>query len=215
LGVVWYLTPDDLGGADGKHTSYLDRSAKNERTYRSCDPDLYDRLRAIVHRGRRAVASIERGHVLPPDTLFYSDRVPHRRQDRPQWAGQACSAMTGVDVVLVDPDNGLERQSPTDQHALFQELAPLCDGRRSIVIYQQQARMFGGHSVELPWHLARVRDRLPNAADAFAVRFARGTSRAFIVIPGRDHSVAMERRVQRLVDGSWGQRKHFDQVIYR
>ena len=65
--------------------------------------------------------------------------------------------MTGAQMVFVDPDNGLEGKNPTDKHVLFDELAPLCDGNRTIVIYQHQGRMSGGRAVEIPWRLRQVR----------------------------------------------------------
>ena len=212
LGVIWYLTPNDDRG-DGKHVEYLSDAKQAE--YRSCDAHVYDRLRTLVHQGRRSVGTIEEAEVLPPDTLFYRATVPAQRGERERWADRARRAMTGTDVVFVDPDNGLEGTSPTDQHALFSELALLCDESRTVVIYQQQGRMAGGRTVEIPRRLATVRARLPRADGAFGLRFARGSSRYFIVIPTSEQSAVLGGRAQALIDGCWSQQGHFDRVIYK
>jgi len=56
LGVVWYLAPNESHNADGKHVAYLDRQNSAGRQLRPLDPDLYDRLVAMVAGGERSVA---------------------------------------------------------------------------------------------------------------------------------------------------------------
>lgn len=212
LGVIWYRVPDESGSDDGKHVSYLSASKSDE--YRPCDPDLYGRMQEIVGSCQRTVASVEEWGVLSADTLFYSAPVPTGRAQRQRWAAAARGSMAEAQVVFVDPDNGLEGKNPTAKHALFDELAPLRDGNRTIVIYQQQGRMRGGRTVEIPWWLRQVRERLPDARRAFGLRLARGTSRVFIVVPAADQVDVLRRRARAFLAGPWGQQKHFDPVLY-
>ena len=78
LGLVWYLFPDELHGADktkvsrdGKQITYLDPDHKDAEMHRECDPDLWAKLRKYVDEGRRCVHCVQAdprtaaGHALP------------------------------------------------------------------------------------------------------------------------------------------------------
>jgi hypothetical protein len=43
----------------------------------------------------------------------------------------------------------------------------------------------------------------------WALRFTRGTSRAFIIVPAERHEDLVERRIRRLLQGPWGRLGHF------
>jgi hypothetical protein len=73
LGVVWYLAPDESHNAGGKHVAYLDPQSSAGRQLRPLDPDLYDRLTAMVAEGVRSVAQLEAFGVLPAGSRSFGD----------------------------------------------------------------------------------------------------------------------------------------------
>jgi len=50
LGVLWYRTHLGTAGADGKHVGYL-----KQRSYRACDPDLWDEMAQRFDSAQRVV----------------------------------------------------------------------------------------------------------------------------------------------------------------
>ena len=66
LGVLWYMTPGENHNSDSKHTSYLSPTARNQKQFRACDPELYDELARIVHSGQKSVQEARGGGILPP-----------------------------------------------------------------------------------------------------------------------------------------------------
>ena len=221
LGVIWYLTPDD-NSSDGRHTSYL-RDSK-EREYRSCDPHVYDRLRAVVREDRRSVAGMVQDGVLPPDTLFYTkllsfSGIPlaQRLRVRERWASGAYETMGAAQLVFLDPDNGLAppswrpRSKTAPKHAPLPEIEPLMARDRSVVIYHHLS-MREPHPVQIERWLTRIARHASVAP--FALRFRRGSGRAFFVVPASAHVGPLRHRAEMLITGQWGQRGHFDPVIY-
>ena len=101
--VAWMLTPDD-GGGDGGASAYLERPEK----FRHHDPELFDALAGMLNAGtERNVALLERSKLLP-DTEYYADEVPDGREAREAWGKRLPRHAAGVDLVFLDPDNGIE-----------------------------------------------------------------------------------------------------------
>jgi len=224
LGVVWYLVPDEGHNADGKHTSYLKPTAVNVTWYKGCDPALYDMLAEIVDTKSRNVASIRNGGILPAGTVFFEepltfDGMPHigpaareaRLRLRSEWLQRALEATAGCDVVFVDPDNGLE--SGTKRHhnrgtkyAYFDELGPYLSRGQSLVVYHHMGRNRKAPE-QIQQRLAEITRRLEGCSSPFALRFGRGTSRAFFVVPTKAHRTVLLERAGRFVLGPWS--RHF------
>lgn len=221
LGVIWYLTPNDAGG-DGKHVEYLKKAREFE--YRPCDSQVYDALKAIVSEGRRSVASIQRDEVLPSNTIFYKEPLSfagtplaQRLNKRERWASDAYEQMAAAELVFVDPDNGLApaswrpRRKGAPKHAPLSEIEPLMGRDRSVVIYHHLSRQ-GSHPAQIEGWLMRIASQTSVAP--FALRFRRGNGRAFFVVPASAHAGRLRDRAKVLIAGPWGQREHFDPVIY-
>jgi len=224
LGVVWYLVPDEGHNADGKHTSYLDPTPANLEYYGCCDPFLYKRLAEIVDTKSRNVTSIRNGGILPAGTVFFEepltfDGMPRigpaareaRLRHRSEWLQRALEATAGCDVVFVDPDNGLEvktqrhtRRGP--KHVFFDELVPYLRRGQSLIIYHHMARNRPAPE-QIQERLAQIEERLTGCDTPFALRYHRGTSRAFFVVPTKAHRTVLLERAGRFVLGPWS--RHF------
>jgi hypothetical protein len=224
LGVVWYLVPDEGHNADGRHTGFLRLAPANAAEYRDCDPFLYDRLRKIVRREARHVASIRNSGILPAGTVFFEEPLtfggmPHigpaardaRLRLRTDWLERALDASAGCDVVFVDPDNGLE--SGTKRHhkrgpkfAYFDELEPYLRRGQSLVVYHHMGRNRKAPE-QIQQRLAEITRRLEGCSSPFALRYGRGTSRGFLVVPANAHRAILLGRADHFVAGPWS--RHF------
>ncbi|MCG8509577.1 MAG: hypothetical protein MI741_10160, partial [Rhodospirillales bacterium] len=45
--------------------------------------------------------------------------------------------------------------------------------------------------------------------ESFALRFHRGTSRAYLIVPGHGMATTIRQRADHMIAGPWGQMKHF------
>lgn len=108
IGVNWYLVPDEEHNNDGRYVQYL-----TSEDYRQCDEYLWLKLNQIVSSERRDVSPIENEGILKAsffsDMLDFSNRSTEteRTAVRRSWHKDALLALRGLDVVFVDPDNGL------------------------------------------------------------------------------------------------------------
>lgn len=225
LGVIWYKVPDESHNNDGTKIHYLTPSNRNARTFEACDPELYGKLRALVTNGRRSLRDVERNGILPTGTKFYSDALafrdspntrPGRIAHRDGWVAYALRVTVGCDVVFVDPDNGLQCASVEPharlgpKYACYEELLPIIDRGQTLIAYHHTARYA---PVE-----TQVRDRirafkhLRSQISVTAVRFRRGSSRTFLIVPASAHRQVIGRRIDALLATPW--RQHFELITH-
>ena len=225
LGIAWYLIPNESHNDDGRHIRYLDAkcsepSSRNRQQFRECDPPLYDALRAIIQANDRNVVSIRESGVLPADTVYYEEKLnfdgingvgsrERRAARRKQWVEQTLARMAGCDIVFVDPDNGLEvkarpyhKRGP--KHVFFHELSQYTQRDQSVVIYHHIGRN-GSAQEQIRERLTQIGERLGRAA--IALRYRRGTARAFFIVPAQRHKEILGSRVARFQESSW--KRHF------
>ncbi len=201
LAVVWYLVDDEGHNLDGRHIGYLTKP-----TLRDCDSPLFDALGRIVSAGRRSIAEIEKSEILPPDTVYVSQRLTSA--SRATWFQQALAATQDVDLVFLDPDNGLETASMSlsapraSKYVLMEEVRAFFDRRQSLVIYQHLDR-----SAPAPTQIARTRERLRSAmgttSSVFAVTFRKGSVRTFYVVCPAPRTDAIRHRLQLIHRTLW------------
>ena len=230
LGVVWYRYPDESGNDDGKFTEYLTESARNHPAFRACDPDLYDTLSRLVKTDNRCIAAVQESAILPVDTLYYDIPLPYlpgtsrsvRHEARTNWLKGTLNAMSGADLVFVDPDNGLSdpatgisrsvdplrKKGP--KYVYMDDIRRFAEPDRSLVIYHHLGR--NGTVVE---QIRKVADSLRTGLDLprlpWALCYRRGTVRAYFILAEERHEAILERRLNSLLDSSWN--SHFELVI--
>lgn len=128
LGMAWYYIPVHDGRADGRHTEYLQQDEWAE-----LDGELYQNLGQLPEQ---SVAALERLPIWPKRTLFH--RSPISARQRKPWVDEMAEALEPVDLVFLDPDNGLGR-GPT-KHARISDLHALNQPRRAIAIIKFPGR---------------------------------------------------------------------------
>ena len=219
LSVLWYLHPDESHNFDGKHTTYLRRTERNLRRFRQCDPDLYDVLEALIAARQRHISRIRNSAILPTDTNYYEEslsfsaeaRRPAREEARDRWLHGALEVARHVDLVFVDPDNGIaNRASPYAKKGpkcVFQEdLRQFIEQGQSLVVYHQLGRQAPADEQIRFWS-ERLRDYLGLGKSSWALRFRRGSARVYFVIPNARNDALLESRINSLLDSPW--KSHF------
>jgi len=216
--------PDEPGN-DGKHVSYLNGIRPRDRRLRECDPELFRALGEIVAK-RRDVAAIRRRGILPPDTAFFERQLKYssvagstielRQRHRNQWLREAVDQTAGCDIIFVDPDNGLEcgvhPYAPKGpKYVFYNELRDYLRLNHTVVIYHHLSRQ-GKHLSQIEWHRSKLMERLRVTGDILALRYRRGTARAYFILPAERHRSIIHQRIKGLVDGPWGYEKRFELV---
>jgi len=224
--LIWYLVdPHEVGDAhlnDGKHTAYL---THNRRELADCHPELYRRFRAVYEVGQKHVGVYERLGVSP-NTVYFAEPLSYDGVDLPQraayrqgWLGRALAACAGAGLVVLDPDNGLAppgRSISGKQGIKYATLgecrALYAGGERTLVVYQHGHRN-GTIAQQADIALCRLTDGVEaSRANAFALRFHRGTTRCYLVVPGRQQHQVMRGRAEQLIASAWGKRGHFSLI---
>ncbi|MEO6044282.1 MAG: hypothetical protein ABIQ47_10225 [Tepidiformaceae bacterium] len=215
LGIVWYLVGDETHNSDGKHVGYLDKADK----YRICDPKLFDALKGAVSR-RRSVTLLPDMGVLPPGTVYFDDRLElsglqhgKRETSRALWWGAALRATEESQLVFCDPDNGIAIDPVKllskfgEKFAGLAELTALRERGQSVIVYHHADR-----SANVSTQAQRWANQLRGSVTepVLCLRYRRGTTRLFFVLPSTEHAEALRGRVQRFVGSPWA--KHFDLV---
>lgn len=138
--VAWMLTKDD-GGPDGGFRSYLDAPER----WAPYDPELFEGLASLLRSSSPAVSLLE-GSGLLPRTTYYRALVPDDRAGREAWRRGLLAAAAGVDLVFLDPDNGIEVLSRpvgrkgSSKYVTWAEIEALWQAGSSLLVYQHFRR---------------------------------------------------------------------------
>lgn len=226
LGVLWYRFTGAEPNApnDGRHVRYLE--APRCREFRSCAPDLWERMREVV-LGERSIAAVEASGALPEGTACYAEPLwfergePHadREAKRRGWLEVGRRTVAGADLVFLDPDNGFESKHVKPhylrgpKYVYCGDMEPHIKARQSLVVYHHLARN-KPHEEQIADRLGALRARFGSVHDIFAVRYRRGTPRAYFVLPGPERATLLKDRVRCLLASEWGRREHYDRCLY-
>jgi hypothetical protein len=109
-------------------------------------------------------------------------------------------AMGDADLVLLDPDNGLEVGEASPKRVSVGELLALRTSGRALLLYQHQTRRKGGAAADF----SAIADRLREAGfeDVQAIRFRPYSSRFYFVL---DAFGALDPPLAAVASG-WGDR---------
>ena len=226
LGVVWYLTSDETHNNDGRHIGYLEPTPKNVKTFRRCDPELYDLLGDIVRTDARRVSAIRQWGVLPEDTVYYDRILDFRAEQvrpnsavrvraRQEWVQDALQVTKNCDIVFVDPDNGIGTSAQAHsrrggKYVLLEELAQYVDRGQTLVVYHHLNRQMPANN-QIKRRINQLGRDLNLTGEVVALRYRRGSARVFFVVPKEEQPIVpLERRLAYMNVGPWLQ--HFERI---
>lgn len=139
--VAWMLTPND-GGREGRLRAYLN----SPQTWAKYDPELFAGLADILGSASQPSISLIESSGLLPRTHYHSTLVPDGRSERDAWRNGLLSRASEVDLVFLDPDNGIEvRSRPvgrkgSSKYVAWEEIEALWRAGCSLLIYQHFRR---------------------------------------------------------------------------
>jgi hypothetical protein len=214
LGVVWYLNPDEEANADAAFVDYPE--------LRACDEQLYDSLHSVCEQGKRSVAAIEQVGILPANTRFFS--APFTFQDLPpanttgrlrhreRWLSAAVDAVSGADLIFLDPDSGFAPDSSfrvatgSQRYVFAEEVAQFIGRGQSVVVHHHQAR---NENLEFQLQRGFSMLRARGALHYWAVTFHRQPVHTFFIVSSAQHVERLELRSRELMTTPWGVQSHF------
>lgn len=233
LGVLWYVPwcrctdAEPEPSNDGKHIGYL--QPPKCRKFRQCAPDLWDKMRQmVVVDGDRSISAVERSRALPAGTKYYSEPLfcerhesqATKKERRRTWLKAGRDAVKSADLVFVDPDNGFQSEEVKPHHKKGPKYVYYCDldahvkAGQSLVVYHHLGR-YKPHDAQIKHMLDTLSEHFALEQRVFALRYRRGTGRAYFVLPNPRHSKLLADRAQQLINSCWGKGVHFDQCLYR
>jgi hypothetical protein len=105
-------------------------------------PELFDGLADTLQANSAPRVSLIEGSGLLPGSRFYSAVVPDVRPKRDLWRQGLMESTSGVDLVFVDPDNGIEIPSKplgrkdSSKYITWSEVEQIWETGCSVLIYQ-------------------------------------------------------------------------------
>ncbi|MBQ9463530.1 MAG: hypothetical protein IJU68_07760 [Bacteroidales bacterium] len=210
IGVNWYLTPNESHNGDGRHVDYLKKTG-----FRACDEQLWQELKHIVESEQREVTALERDCILP--AIFYSEKLDfqgarksERIDLREKWHRAAIRRLAGVDVVFVDPDNGLlvpsaEGTGKENKFVTVKELADYYKQGSSVIYYQHKARRPDSFYTDQHTHLLERPEF--TGASGFGLKFRTTSQRYYFCILQAQHEEIVRRCADNIISSAW--KEHF------
>jgi len=216
LGVMWYLNSVEESNADGRFTDYA--------SLKPCDPLLHGKLSLILKREKRNLLEIETGGILPSGTVFYHVPLPfpkkscftdlsrnQQRESRTAWFMQGFQELSSVDLVFLDPDNGVagerakKHQRSSVKYVFIDEISRWLERNQSVVVYQHQRRT--------PLE-TQISDQLRvfgrHGSSGWSLSFHRQSVRIYFVLPASEsHRAILRERSNAFLKGQWGRGAHF------
>ena len=185
IAINWYLTKDDLSN-DGNIRGYLTK--EKDRIY---DPDLFEVLKTMCDQNKKDIYSFAalgmipgaRYFDIPVEPVLSTLTVSEKRAVRKQWHQEALAVCDGVDLVFLDPDNGLRSGTPTAKKdaVKFVYSSEVADyyGRGQDVVYYCHK----GRRTDAQWEKTKyiMQEQCPSAV-LMGITYHRGTQRSYIFV---------------------------------
>ena len=152
--------------------------------------------------GQRNIQELEAAKFLPDNTVYYAAPLDfhltydkqtkahkERRTDsRLSWLNSACGAVKDCNVIMLDPDNGLEiktypnlNQSKSGKYAYYSEVKKLFSDKAICVIYHHLNRT-GSHQSQIQNRADELKQRVASKGSVFCIRFAPYSPRAYLIL---------------------------------
>ena len=207
IGINWYLTPDETHNGDGRHVDYLTVAG-----YRPCDEALWLELGRIVSSKQREVRALQKDQILK--ATFYSKPLDffgmgksERIETRIKWHKAALGSLSGIDVVFVDPDNGLVVPSAAgtrkeNKYVTPDELAGYYMQGSSVIYYQHKARR--QNSFYTDQHNRLIASSGFKDASGLGLLFRPTSQRYYFFIIQPAHFELVTDAVTKMLASAWG-----------
>ena len=201
IGVNWYLTPDEDHNDDGKHTKYL-----KDESYRKYDEALWLELNQIVDAKQRRVSALQNDRILQA-VDFTGKKKAERILIREEWQKQALDRLSDLDIVFVDPDNGLvvpsaEGRPKENKYVKPDELLAYYHKGTTVIFYQHKARKRDEFYVDQ--HRKLIKSLGFAGSSGLGLKFKTTSQRYYFFILQPQHREIIEKAVKEMISSAWG-----------
>ena len=208
IGVNWYRVPE------------LDMEKKEDGTFKQddgkylipdklteCDPVLAEKLTRIAG-GDRSVVAIQNAGLIP-GAVYHDEFLTV--DGREGWNERAAKLFADVDLVFMDPDNGLlvksvsKRSKRSVKYAFYEEVKRFIDDGKSVLLYNHRCRKperqyFDDIEINLEEQVKIYRYMIQT------ITFPKGTVRDYFAIPAcKEHYDMFHAALTDMKYSKWGQ----------
>ncbi len=178
-----------------------------------------------------ALEMIEKDKLLD-GAAFFSNPLQKSRtkadaiRERGGWWNGCCDNFKKLecDLIFMDPDNGLrvkysgddvslvnkDAEKPSIKHVYVEEIKEvISDWRASLVLYHHLGRHGGDHDNQIRLIGGALKKVAPKSTVIRALRYRRGSSRAFFVLIREQHKT-LQSRINDFQRSSWVEEEHFN-----
>ena len=209
IGVNWYRvsTPESEKNADGTFKQKDGRHLIPE-SLRECAPSLADTLTKIAESKNRSVTAIQKANLVS-NAVYYDEYLTV--DGRLEWHEKAMKMFERVELVFMDPDNGLlvksvgKRSARSVKYVFYEEVKDLINSGKSVLVYNHRSRKPERK------YFDDIEDRLQEnvKVDKEAIQwitFPKGTIRDYFAIPVcRKHYDLFHDAFVEMMNSKWGQ----------
>jgi hypothetical protein len=113
-----------------------------------------------------------------------------------------------VDLVFLDPDNGLEVASvppsspKASKYVFLHEVGAIAERGQSLLIYQHHNRSAPAEA-QIASAMKNLRSVAPHGSRVIAITFRRGSVRSFFLLVARSHTEILHSHLANLKSGTW------------
>lgn len=209
IGINWYRvsTPCSEKKADG---TFKQKDGKHliPDSLRVCDPSLADTLTKIAKSSIRSVTAIQEEELVP-NAVYYDEYLT--LEGRFEWHKKAMMKFENVELVFMDPDNGLlvksvgKRSARSIKYVFYEEVKDFIKSGKSVLVYNHRCRKPERK------YFDDIEERLQenveiDKGEIQVITFPKGTMRDYFAIPaGREHSDIFHDVFDVMKDSAWGQ----------
>ena len=208
VGVNWYrVEPMDAERkADGTYKQEDGKYLIPEKL-QVCDVSLAERLTKIAKSDHRSIRDLERGKFIP-GARYYSEPVTVSGRDG--WHKKALEILRGLDIVFVDPDNGMlvksvgKRSAKSIKYTFYEEVADYIEQDQSVLIYNHRSRKQEGvYFHELCEKLGKITG--VSESKILKITFPRCSIRDYLAVPASiEHYEKIRAAFSDMEQGVWG-----------
>lgn len=209
IGVNWYLVEpmDTERKSDGTYKQEDGKYLIPEKL-QVCDTLLAEKLTKIAKSDHRSIRSLEQGNFIL-NARYYSE--PVSVAGREEWHKKALDLLNDLDIVFVDPDNGMlvksvgKKSVKSVKYTFYEEVRDYVRRGQSVLIYNHRSRK------QETQYFHEICYKLQEATgitetDILKITFPKCSVRDYLAVPASmDQREKIETAFTAMERGVWGE----------
>lgn len=209
IGVNWYRVSalDSEKKADGTYKQNDGKYLISD-SIRVCDFFLADMLTKVAKSKNRSVTAIQEADLIP-NAVYYDEYLTI--DGRFEWQKKAMKMFESVELVFMDPDNGLlvksvgKRSARSIKYVFYEEVRDFINSGKSVLVYNHRSRKaerkyFDDLEDKLQENVKVEKRKIQK------ITFPKGTIRDYFAIPAcKEHYDIFHDTFADMKKSKWGQ----------